>query len=157
VTFSGTTSWLPAPGAHEEITTWTMSTTLNATNEHDGIVRFSDVASPGTGSYSVDGFNNACSIDASGTFGASDMSIGLIVDTRTNTYGWDWIGLTNVTSTWHCPGDPDFERLTHVSAKEMVDGLAYNPDNDGALTAHRVIQADGDLTHDYTWTLTPAP
>jgi hypothetical protein len=39
----------------------------------------------------------------------------------------------------------------------MFDGVLYNPDGSGTLTGHHVVAADNSLTHDYSWTLTPAP
>jgi hypothetical protein len=131
-----------------------MTSTLVAKSDHDGTVYFQDTT--GSGSYSVDGFNSACTISGSGTFDQGDISIGLWMDPATGTYDWDWIGLYLVPNVWHCP-DADYERSTPVDAKEMVEDLTFDPDDTTTLTGHRVIAADNDLTHDYSWTLTPAP
>ena len=153
VTFSGTTSYRPAPGVHEEVTTWSMTADLTARSEYDGEVSFLDQNGSGSGSYSVEGFNGDCTIEADGTFDDSDMSIGLRIDAGDATYDWDWLGLYSVPNVWHCPDGDITTRSTPVDAKEMVDDLAFVAG--GAQIGHRVVEADNSLTHDYRWTLTP--
>jgi Ca2+-binding RTX toxin-like protein len=155
--FNGTSTYAPAPGAHEETTTWSFSVTIEAFNEYHGKVDFREVVGSGTGSYSTEGFNDDCTIEGSGTYDDAETSVGLTIDPASEAYDWDWIGLYRAETVWHCPDATYDNRFAPVNAKEMVDGLLYNPDGSGTLTGHRTITADNFMTHDYSWTLTPAP
>jgi hypothetical protein len=152
-TFAGTTTWRPAPAEHEETTTWEMTATLELTQEYKGVLSYRDVA--GSGSYSVDGFDGACTITASGTIDSGEMSLGLRIDPAAGTLDWDWQGVYKADSTRTCP-DGAWPGITPIDAKEMVRGLDYDPDGSGTVTGHRVVEASNSLTHDYTWTITPA-
>lgn len=152
------TSTYEDPYGNHEITSWDLTDVVHVESTAKGHYVYVDDPSSRRGMWSVDGevavAGGMCTVSGSGTLGSADLSVTLVIDMPTKSYGLDWFGPGSEADTRTC-GGASYSNTTPVDAKEQFTGVRYAPDKNGLLSAHREVTDDNYTTEKYDYTLTP--